>query len=102
LKDKGRPDYTLNPTTRGPANGVQFKVPVLLSPKDLGASSAGGDERSNGLDLGAAWRLLLSGPKANYGDARLDQGAHSRRDGRSCRPLRRFGNIVGCGDLFIY
>jgi len=27
LKDKGRPDYTLNPTTRGPANGVQFKQP---------------------------------------------------------------------------
>jgi hypothetical protein len=25
LKDKGRPDYTLNPTTRGPANGVQFR-----------------------------------------------------------------------------
>ena len=24
LKDKGRPDYTLNPTTRGPGNGVQF------------------------------------------------------------------------------
>ena len=24
LKDKGRRDYTLNPTTRGPTNGVQF------------------------------------------------------------------------------
>jgi Protein of unknown function (DUF3616) len=27
LKDKGRRDYTLNPTTRGPTNGVQFKSP---------------------------------------------------------------------------
>jgi hypothetical protein len=27
LKDKGRRDYTLNSTTRGPTNGVQFSHP---------------------------------------------------------------------------
>jgi hypothetical protein len=27
LKDKGRPDYTLNLMPRGPANGVQFTHP---------------------------------------------------------------------------
>ena len=26
MKDKGRPDYTLNPTPRGPTNGVQFRA----------------------------------------------------------------------------
>ena len=26
MKDKGRRDYTLNPTTHGPTNGVQFKA----------------------------------------------------------------------------
>jgi hypothetical protein len=31
LKDKGRPDYTLNPTTRGPTNGVQFTAGAVQS-----------------------------------------------------------------------
>ncbi len=29
MKDKGRRDYTLNPTTRGPTNGVQFMLGAL-------------------------------------------------------------------------
>ena len=34
LKDKGRRDYTLNPTTRDPTNGVQFtSEPVTLCPQ---------------------------------------------------------------------
>ena len=32
MKDKGRRDYTLNPTTHGPTNGVQFSVPTDVSP----------------------------------------------------------------------
>ena len=31
LKDKGRRDHTLNPTSRGPTNGVQF-TPISSSP----------------------------------------------------------------------
>jgi N-dimethylarginine dimethylaminohydrolase len=30
LKDKGRRDYTLNPTPRGPTNGVQFTGVVII------------------------------------------------------------------------
>ncbi len=30
MKDKGRRDYTLKPTTRGPTNGVQFNVLTAL------------------------------------------------------------------------
>ena len=30
LKDKGRRDYTLNPTTRGPTNGVQFMTSTAI------------------------------------------------------------------------
>jgi hypothetical protein len=31
LKDKGRRDYTLNPSSRGPTNGVQFNPAILVA-----------------------------------------------------------------------
>ena len=33
MKDKGRRDYTLNPTPRGPTNGVQFTTEDLSAGK---------------------------------------------------------------------
>ncbi len=51
MKDKGRRDYTLNPRTRGPTNGVQFTQhlesiletsPLQLQPRPVALFALGG------------------------------------------------------------
>ena len=58
MKDKGRPDYTLNPTTRGPTNGVQFRSTIVTSQLPL-----------------SAWHEVVGDP--THADAILDRLVHN-------------------------
>ena len=88
MKDKGRRDYTLNSTTRGPTNGVQFTFSTetgdawLLDPSDHLAARLARDgdpefiafeETDTSFQIAWTGNYRLDGPAFVYTDR------HSRR-----------------------
>ena len=86
MKDKGRRDYTLNPTSRGPTNRVQFNLLCQF----LSAHSRGiitlilGDDRSAIISL--LWASCLEVPKPDLDPQFGTRNRFTTRDS-DCSPV---------------
>jgi uncharacterized protein YjbJ (UPF0337 family) len=73
LKDKGRRDYTLNPTPRGPTNGVQFR-----SCRGIGEAGEGRRKEAVGKVVGDA--KLESEGKADKAQGKVQNAIGGLKD----------------------